>query len=147
MKIEPIDSSNENTNPTRIDFISAHFSPIINQRVERVMDENLRRKINDLIVDIDQKGKKLLTAKKGQEFDEYKSAIKAFLQTVLDRSIKMEGHPSQRKDGKFVVHFMLKKVDEALDDIARILLVGQQDSIKLLARLDEIRGLLLDFYL
>jgi uncharacterized protein YaaR (DUF327 family) len=38
-------------------------------------------------------------------------------------------------------------VDDALETLAQLLLAGQQDSMRILATLDEIRGMLLDTYL
>jgi uncharacterized protein YaaR (DUF327 family) len=41
----------------------------------------------------------------------------------------------------------MQKVDEAVENLGQLLLAGQQDSMRILAALDEIRGMLLDTYL
>jgi uncharacterized protein YaaR (DUF327 family) len=38
-------------------------------------------------------------------------------------------------------------VDTALENLGQLLLAGQQDSMRILSALDEIRGILMDIYL
>jgi uncharacterized protein YaaR (DUF327 family) len=58
----------------------------------------------------------------------------------------MEEQHGQKKDGKFVVYLTMQRVDEAIENLGQLLLAGQQDSMRILAALDEIRGMLLDTY-
>jgi uncharacterized protein YaaR (DUF327 family) len=44
------------------------------------------------------------------------------------------------------VHVILQKVDDQLDQLAKMLLAGQVPQLRILERLDQIRGLLLDAY-
>ena len=99
------------------------------------------------IVDVEEKGKKLLASKNRKEFDEYKTAVKKFMDKVVSTSFKVEEKQSQKKDGKFVVYLMTQRVDEALENLGQLLLAGQQDSMRILKVLDEIRGILMDRYL
>ncbi len=72
--------------------------------------------------------------------------MKKFMDKIVNSSFRMEEKHGQKKDGKFVVYLMMQKVDGHLENLAQLLLAGQQDSMRILATLDEIRGMLLDTY-
>lgn len=123
------------------------LSPSVMERIQQVTDPGLRAELGPLIAEVDDRARRLMTAQGRGEFGQYKAAVKNFMSKVLPQSYRAEETRGQRKDGKFVVYLMVKKVDEALEDLAQLLMQGQQDSLKLVAGLDEIRGLLLDMML
>ncbi|HJT23774.1 MAG TPA: YaaR family protein [bacterium] len=143
MKIEKVgDSEFEKPQP-----IASLFAPALNERIQKVSDPALKTELADLILGIEEKGKKLFASKGRKEFEEYKTSVKKFMDRVVNSSFRMEEKHGQKKDGKFVVYLMMQKVDGALENLAQLLLAGQQDSMRILATLDEIRGMLLDTYL
>jgi uncharacterized protein len=127
--------------------IAPLFAPALNDRISKVTDAALRSEMGLLIVDIEEKGKRLYASKGRKEFEEYKAAVKKFMQKVVTGSFRMEERHGKQKDGKFVIYLTVQKVDEALENLGQLLLAGQQDSMRILSALDEIRGVLLDFYL
>jgi uncharacterized protein len=127
--------------------IAPLFAPAVNARIEKVADMELRIELGMLITEIEEKGKKLYSSKGRKEFEEYKASVKKFMRKVLNSSFRVEEQHGKKKDGKFVVYLTMQKVDDALDNLAQMLLAGQQDSMRLVAVLDEIRGMLLDMYL
>ncbi len=127
--------------------IAPLFAPALNERITKVSNAALRNELGVLIVEVEEKGKRLYASKGRKEFEEYKAAVKKFMQKVVSGSFRMEESHGKKKDGKFVIYLTMQKVDEALENLGNMLLVGQQDSMKILAALDEIRGLLLDTYL
>ncbi len=143
MKIDKIgDGEFEKPRP-----IAPLFAPALNERISKVTDGAMRAELSMLIVEVEDKGKKLFSSKGRKEFEEYKASVKKFMQKVVSGSFRMEERHGQKKDGKFVIYLTMQKVDEALENLGQMLLVGQQDSMRLLAALDEIRGMLLDTYL
>lgn len=144
MKIEKV---GEGETPEKPESISAMFAPALSERIKKVTDPKLRGELSALILEVEEKGKRLYASKGRQEFEEYKASVKKFMQKVVSGSFKMEERHGTKKDGKFVVYLTLQKVDEALENLGQLLLAGQQDSIRILNSLDEIRGMLLDMYL
>ena len=126
--------------------ISPLFAPALNERIQRVTDSALQAELSSMIVEVEEKGKKLFSSKGRKEFEEYKASVKKFMQKVVNSSFQMEEHHGKKKDGKFVVYLTMQKVDEAIENLGQLLLAGQQDSMRILAALDEIRGMLLDTY-
>ena len=142
MKIEKLgDSEFEKPQP-----ISPLFAPALNERIKRVTDSAMQAELSMMIVEVEEKGKKLFSSKSRKEFEEYKASVKKFMQKVVNTSFRMEEHHGQKKDGKFVVYLTMQRVDEAIENLGQLLLAGQQDSMRILAALDEIRGMLLDTY-
>jgi uncharacterized protein len=143
MKVKKVEGSgSEKPRP-----IAPLFAPAVNARIEKVADMDLRIELGLLITEIEEMGKKLYSSKGRKEFEEYKAAVKKFMGKVLTTSFRVEEQHGKKKDGKFVVYLTMQRVDDALDNLAQMLLAGQQDSMRLVAVLDEIRGMLLDMYL
>jgi uncharacterized protein YaaR (DUF327 family) len=144
VKIEKV---GDDDNVEKLSASSAFFAPALNERIKKVTDPALRTEMSLFIVEVEAKGKRLLGTKGRKEFEEYKEAVKNFMKKMVSSSFKVEEKQSRQKDGKFVVYLMTEKVDEALENLGQLLLAGQQDSMRILSALDEIRGILLDFYL
>jgi len=127
--------------------IASLFSPALNERIQKMSDPALKEELASLIVEVEEKGKRLFAGKGRREFEEYKTSVKKFMDKVVNTSFRVEEKHGQKKDGKFVVYLLMQKVDSALENLAQLLLAGQQDSMRILSTLDEIRGMLLDTYL
>jgi hypothetical protein len=144
VKIEPI---GDGDNLEKLSASSAYFAPALNERIQKVADPVLRAEIGQFILDVEEKAKKLTTTKGRKEFEEYKGAVKRFMQKMVNSSFKVEEKQGRQKDGRFVVYLMTERVDTALENLGQLLLAGQQDSMRILSALDEIRGILMDIYL
>ena len=60
---------------------------------------------------------------------------------------ELPGQGSHRWDGRGrKVFYLIEKVNHSLESLATMVLQKQTDTMKLMAALDEIRGLLLDLY-
>lgn len=149
MRIDPIGNNTTNPGANAAPEVQAspNLSPFVQQKIQQVSDPALRQELTGLILEVDDRARRLLSAKGRGEFDEYKTAVKKFIQRVLPQSYKAEETQTQRKDGKFVMYLMVRRVDEALENISHLLMQGQQDPMRLVAQMDEIRGLLLDLTL
>jgi uncharacterized protein len=144
MRIEKVGDGDETGKPQPLAPI---FAPALNERIGRVSDAALRAEMSFLISEIEEKGKRLYASKGKKEFEEYKAAVKKFMNKIVNGAFKMEEKHGNKRDGKFVVYLTVQKVDEALENLGQLLLAGQQDSMRMLSSLDEIRGMLLDMYL
>ncbi|HUO56558.1 MAG TPA: YaaR family protein [bacterium] len=127
--------------------LSPLFAPALNERISKINDSILRSELSGLIVDVEEKGKRLYASKGRKEFEDYKASVKRFMHRVVQGSLRVEERHGKKKDGKFVIYLTMQKVDEAVENLGQMLLAGQQDSMRIVAALDEIRGMLLDTYL
>jgi uncharacterized protein YaaR (DUF327 family) len=127
--------------------IAPLFAPALSDRISKVTDAALRAELGSMILEVEDRGKKLFSSKGRREFEDYKASVKKFMQRVVGGSFRLEERHGKKKDGKFVIYLTMQRVDEALENLGQMLLAGQQDSMRILSTLDEIRGMLLDTYL
>lgn len=78
---------------------------------------------------------------------DYKKAVRRFLNVILAKAYR---HAAVRgaKNPRTMMqkeYSVVKTVDENLDKLARAVLSEQRDTLAILARIDEIRGLLIDY--
>ena len=100
MKIEPIGSSSEEEkNLEKLSAVSAYFAPALNERIKKVTDPALRSEMSLFIVDVEDKGKKLLASKNRKEFDEYKKSVKKFMDKVVSTSLSWKKNKARKKTG------------------------------------------------
>ena len=144
MKIEKI---GDGETPGKPQPVASLFAPAVSERIKKITDPALRQELGLLITEVEEKGKKLFASKGRKEFQDYKASVKKFMQKIVSGSFKMEERHGKKQDGKFTVYLTVQKVDEAMENLGQLLLAGQQDSMRILKTLDEIRGMLLDLYL
>jgi uncharacterized protein YaaR (DUF327 family) len=74
----------------------------------------------------------------------YRQAVKAFMKYVLGRALVVDvksSSPNILRQKKFT---LVRVIDRKLESLASGVLLGQHDTLEILARIDEINGLLVD---
>ena len=82
-----------------------------------------------------------------RDMKHYRSLIKDFMNEVVNRSHKFSRENFLDKRGRHRVYGIIRQVDDALDELAKELIKEEKDSLSILGRIDEIRGLLLDIFM
>ena len=81
-----------------------------------------------------------------QPTDDSFKLIKEFMNEIVNRSHKFSRENFLDRRGRHRVYGIIRLVDEKLDELAQELVNEESDKIAILARVDEIRGLLLDIF-
>ena len=79
-----------------------------------------------------------------KDMKKYRTLIKGFLNEVLSRSHEFSRENFLDRRGRHRVYGIVRMVDETLDALAAELVAEEKDNISILAKIGEIRGLLLD---
>ena len=79
-----------------------------------------------------------------REMKHYRALIQEFLNEVVTRSHKFSRENFLDRKGRHRVYGIIKLVNQNLDELASELIKDEKDSIAILSKIDEIRGLLLD---
>ncbi len=74
----------------------------------------------------------------------YKAAVKRFLSAVVDRGMAVEEQTSGSNIMKRKRYTLVQVIDTKLEQLAAGMISSQQHQIDLLARVDEVNGLLID---
>ena len=76
----------------------------------------------------------------------YRALIKDFMNEIVNRSHKFSRENFLDRRGRHRVYGIVRLVDEKLDELAQELMKEEKDEIAILAKVGEIRGLLLDIF-
>ena len=105
---------------------------------EEVSDANMPA----LIREVDAAGKEMLGRPEEETFKRYRKAVRTFLMAAVKRSFRLKVVEGRGANPKLYV--FVEKVESKLDEIARQVLASHVNPLKLLAQVEELRGLLLD---
>lgn len=112
--------------------------------LQRIGEDGLTERLTGLIDEITVAGKKLTDHMYLKDLKEYKSLVSSFLNEVVSNSHEFSRENFLDRRGRHRVYGIVKLVNENLDELAQEVLKKEKDRIKILDRVDEIRGLLLD---
>ena len=79
-----------------------------------------------------------------KDMKHYRKLIQDFMNEVVSHSHKFSRENFLDKRGRHRVYGIIKKVNEALDELAEELMAEEKDNLEILGKIDEIRGMLLD---
>jgi len=95
---------------------------------------------------LDTLGKKLLESRSVEGLYEFKDTIKNFLKTSFGKSRTMQDETALNYSGQPRIMSRVTKIDRALEELGEQVLSSQSEPLKLLAKIDEIRGLIIDIF-
>ncbi len=112
--------------------------------VSNIEEGQLQEKLNGLMKDIDEQGKRIAEHMDIRDMKKYRSKIKEFLNEVVSRSHEFSRENFLDRRGRHRVYGIIKQVDDNLDALASELIKDEKDHLEILGRIDDIRVLLLD---
>ncbi len=105
---------------------------------------NIRASLDELLKGLQAQGERLARSQNFEELDKYKELVRSFLAKLTQDLYKLRPANTGRPGNK--VYVILEKVDAELDRLAQMVLAGQVPQLRILEKLDQIKGLLLDAY-
>ncbi len=112
--------------------------------MSNIEEADLQEKLSSLMGQITEEGEIISKRKNIKDMRKYRALVKEFMNEILNRSHKFSRQNFLDKKGRHRVYGIIKLVDQNLDEIAEELLKDESDNITLLAKIGEIRGLLID---
>ena len=141
IRIDAMQQINQTTETKQAQVSDEDFKFTLMSKIE---EDGLAERLDGMMKEIVQQGKKLTKKMDIRDMKHYRTLIKEFLNEVVNRSHKFSRENFLDRRGRHRVYGMIKRVDEALDELAGELIKDEKDSIATLDKVDEIRGLLLD---
>ena len=111
-----------------------------------IEEAELASRLNIMMEEIVMQGDKLVKRMDITDMKKYRSLIKDFMNEIVNRSHKFSRENFLDRKGRHRVYGIIRLVDEKLDELATELLKDEKDKLAILARVDEIRGLILDIF-
>ena len=109
-----------------------------------IEEAGLQERLSAMMEEITMQGKKLGKHVDVRDMKHYRRLIKDFMNEIVNRSHKFSRENFLDRRGRHRVYGMIKRVDAVLDELAGELIKEEKDSLTILSKVDEIRGLLLD---
>lgn len=109
-----------------------------------IEEAGLAERLNLMMEEIVMQGDKIVKRMDVRDMRRYRTLIKEFMNEIVNRSHKFSRENFLDRRGRHRVYGIIRLVDEKLDELAQALVSEECDKIALLAKVDEIRGLLLD---
>ena len=97
-----------------------------------------------LLDDVHESGEALAAKPFPEEIKRYKAAVRNFLHYIVENGYTVEEHVGGKNILKRKKLTLIQVVDRKLEQLAAGILAGQNTQLDILARVDEIAGLLVD---
>ena len=114
--------------------------------VSHIEDAQLQERLTAMMEQITMQGEKLAKHRDVKDMKRYRGLIKEFLNEVVGRSHEFSRENFLDRKGRHRVYGIIRLVDQNLDELAQELVKDEKDNISILAKIGEIRGLLLDIF-
>jgi len=99
-----------------------------------------------LLKQLDELGQRLVNSYSIYDLKSYKDTLRNFLNETYGKAYKIKEETAWSKRGKTKVYQLIEKINGELEELSNLILSKQKDQMKLLAKLDQIRGLMIDLY-
>lgn len=109
-----------------------------------IKESELQEKLTNLMTEITAQGEKIGKKKDIRDMKKYRGLIKDFMNEIINRSHEFSRENFLDRKGRHRVYGIVRLVDENLDALAQELCKEEKDNMAILAKIGEIRGLLLD---
>ncbi len=109
-----------------------------------IEEEGLQERLGLMYEDITMQGNKITKHMDVADMKRYRALIKEFMNEIVNRSHKFSRENFLDRKGRHRVYGIIRRVDETLDELAQELMKDEKDHLSILAKVGEIRGLLLD---
>ncbi|HHT48986.1 MAG TPA: YaaR family protein [Firmicutes bacterium] len=99
-----------------------------------------------LLGQVDEAAQKLLNQPSIETLRSYRLAVRSFLKEAVSGSYQMKGESRWDRRGNRRMFCVVQKVNQALEELTSAVLEKNAKPMELMAKMDEIRGLLVDLY-
>lgn len=113
-------------------------------QLRQATHENYKGRLEQLAQQVFEQGKTVEKRMNIEELLIYKRLVSEFMNEFLNNSHKFLKQSVLDKRGRYRVYSIIKKINQHLDQLAEDILDSQRDNLKVLLRLDDIKGLILD---
>ena len=118
------------------------FQDVLRQQQRPYRAENLE----ELLKRLDELGDRLAKSFSVYDLKAYKDTLRDFLRNTSGQAYGIKEETILSKKGKTKVYQIIEKIDGELEELSALVLSKHKDQVKILAKLDQIRGLMIDLY-
>ncbi len=109
-------------------------------------DTQTRKGLEELMRLLDEQGERLAKSQTFDELEKYQKVVRNFIEQATRRIYSLRASDGGLPSAKKKVYVILQKVDAEMEALTKAILARQVPQLRLLERLGQIKGLLLDLY-
>ena len=109
-----------------------------------ITDAELQARVDALLNDITAQGNRIAEHMDIRDMKKYRGLVKDFLNEIVNRSHAFARENFLDRRGRHRVYGIVRLIDTNLDELASELVEDEKDHLSILAKIGEIKGLLLD---
>lgn len=121
----------------------SQFSSTLKKQTSQNLDEMLKKMAQDIIKQGERLGEKVDIA----ELKAYKRMVSEFLEESVRGFARFSRESFMDRRGRHRLYATVKKINESLEDLTKEIISNEQDHLKILGRIEDIRGMILDIIL
>lgn len=111
-----------------------------------IQEADLQQRLSGLMEEITMQGERLSKKRDIRDMRKYRGLIKEFMNEIINRSHEFSRENFLDRRGRHRVYGIVRLIDEKLDELAQELVKDEKDHLAILAKIGEIRGLILDIF-
>ena len=143
IKVNQIQQTVQVEQPQQVQEADGSFKFTLASRIEGA---DLQQALTQMMEEIESQGNRLAKHHDIRDMKKYRTLVKGFLNEIITRSHSFSRENFLDRKGRHRVYGIVRLVDETLDSLAQELVKEEKDHLAILAKIGEIRGLLLDIF-
>lgn len=116
------------------------------EQLQKIHSNMVKEELDTLLKDIDKQGKALGETLNIRDLKKFKDLIQKFLDYAVNKMYNLKEQQGWDRRGRHKVYTLVESVNNELENLTQMVLSEQKDNINILAKMDQIRGLLVDIY-
>lgn len=115
-------------------------------QMHRVQRDMVQKELEKLFNDIEHQGKALGNSLNLKDLMKYKDLIQKFLDYAVNKMYHLKEQPGWDRKGRYKIYTVIETVNKEMEKLTEMLISDQQDKISVLAKVKDIRGMLVDIF-
>jgi len=116
------------------------------QQFQRLQGEALYQRLQRMADEITEQGKRLSRTPTYRELRVYRELIRQFVREAVQNTYVLQNRTGWDRRGRQKIYTLVQKIDTVLAELTELVKDGQENQLEILAKLDVIRGMLVDLY-
>lgn len=125
-----------------VDDVERPFSEVL----VNLSGASLNEELESFLGKLDAQAELIVKSRRLEEVARYRDLVSQFVGALVSRAYAAEEHAGFDRRGRHRLFVLVRRIDEELEKLVRLVLDRQAGSIDILAKLGEIRGLVVDLY-
>lgn len=112
-------------------------------KTERVV---LKQRLDELIKKLDFCANRLSKSFTLKDYKTYKETLQGFLKETLGKAYSLKEERGWNRQRRQVLYQSITRIDDKLEELADVVISEQKDTVALVEKMAEIKGIILDIY-